>query len=262
MSRTVASPEPFGLRFSTLGVEQVVDKLTHENAPAGQGAQLMVTANVDHIVQRAKNAAFAAAYRSAFLVTADGMPVYLFARLMGASLPGRVTGADVFAALMPRLDPMRHRPFFVAATPAIGDALKSYFCSRGFAPEAVGIASPAPGFDASSEASAALAAAIRSFGPTHLVFGLGAPKSEIWVHQHCDQLGDCFVLSVGAAAEFFIGAKRRAPKLCQAAGLEWLWRLASEPQRLWRRYLIGSWSFANIVRREILAQIPAGRSTA
>ncbi len=232
--------------------------LTEAPPPARGGAQLMVTPNVDHIVQRSRNPDFAAAYRAAFLVTADGMPVYLFAKLRGANVAGRVTGADILAEMMPRLDPRLHRPFFVTCTEDLAEALKDYLCERGFDRDQVGSASPGIGFEKNAGQSEALAAEIRHFRPTHLVFGLGAPKSEIWIYQHRSDLGDCYALSVGAAAEYFIGARKRAPKLCRAAGLEWVWRLASEPQRLWKRYLVASWMFLGIVAQELYQHAPLG----
>ena len=73
-------------------------------------------------------------------------------------------------------------------------------------------------------------------GARLLFVGLGCPKQERWMHEHRDRL-PLVQLGVGAAFDFLAGTKRQAPAILQRAGLEWLFRLATEPRRLWRRYL-------------------------
>jgi N-acetylglucosaminyldiphosphoundecaprenol N-acetyl-beta-D-mannosaminyltransferase len=86
---------------------------------------------------------------------------------------------------------------------------------------------------------------------THLLLGVGAPRSEIWADRYRDELGDCYVLSVGAGLEFFAQTKRRAPSWMRRVGLEWLWRLGQDPRRLWRRYLIGSFGFVRAITHDL-----------
>jgi len=69
--------------------------------------------------------------------------------------------------------------------------------------------------------------------------GLGSPKQEKWMHEHFEQLGAPVLVGVGAAFDFLSGSKPQAPHWIQRIGLEWLYRLVSEPQRLWKRYLLG-----------------------
>ena len=246
-----AVAKPLGLNFSSLSTSGVVDLLASRALRAGEGVRMVLTANVDHVVQVSRNRAFRDAYRSAFLVTADGMPVYLYARLRGAAAPSRVTGADIFAELAPRLSPDRHRLFFVVASEEVGRQMLERLSLQGFSPDQVRLVSPPRGFEKDAAYSAQLAAEIRNHATTHLFFGVGAPKSEIWVHRHRALLGDCYALPFGAAAEFYVGARSRAPKLMQAAGLEWLYRLAQEPGRLFRRYAVDSWTFLAILARDL-----------
>ena len=80
-----------------------------------------------------------------------------------------------------------------------------------------------------------------------LVLAVGAPKSEVWTFRHANQLGDVNVLCIGAAVEFVTGLKRRSPRWMRRAGLEWLWRVASEPRRLFKRYFMDSFGFMRAI---------------
>jgi N-acetylglucosaminyldiphosphoundecaprenol N-acetyl-beta-D-mannosaminyltransferase len=86
--------------------------------------------------------------------------------------------------------------------------------------------------------------------PAIVFICLGMPKQENWAIQHRAKVSASLVMCVGAAMEFALGQKRRAPMWMQRNGLEWVWRLASEPRRLWRRYLVESLAFARLLWRE------------
>ena len=86
-----------------------------------------------------------------------------------------------------------------------------------------------------------------------LVVGLGAPKEELWVHEHRDQIAAPVALCVGATIDFLAGHVTRAPIWMQTSGLEWLHRLASQPRRLARRYARDAWIFPRLVLRDLFA---------
>jgi N-acetylglucosaminyldiphosphoundecaprenol N-acetyl-beta-D-mannosaminyltransferase len=155
-------------------------------------------------------------------------------------VPERVTGADLTPALLERL-PHRSRPFFVVGHAETAERLRQKLAERGFAKEAVGTACPAFGFENNPQASAALAKTIRDHRATHVLFGLGAPKSEVWIDEHRNELGDVYALAIGASLDFYVGLRRRAPAWMQRCGMEWAWRVGSEPVRLFQRYFIESW---------------------
>jgi N-acetylglucosaminyldiphosphoundecaprenol N-acetyl-beta-D-mannosaminyltransferase len=242
------------MTFTKMGLASLADHVLNAAPSPGAGVRMLATANVDHIVRLDSDADFRAAYRFAWKVTADGMPVYLYARLRGAKLPARVTGADIFDRLMAGLDPMRHRPFFIVANDAIASALRAYLVARQFPADTVGAASPNYGFEKDQAQSQSLADAVGRHGATHLFVCVGAPKSEIWIHKHRRDLGDCYAFPVGAAAEFFVGIKQRAPASLQALGMEWAWRLMSEPKRLARRYLVDAWKALAIISADMGAR--------
>ena len=231
----------FGFPISTLDLPALIARLI---APAGVGGgmQLVVTMNLDHVVKLRRDSRFRQAYARAAIVTLDGAPVSAFAKLKGLDAP-RCPGSDLTAALAPRLDPLRHRPFFVLSSLETVAAVRQKLLNQGFQPDQLGFQSPDPGFERDAAASHALAAAIKAHAPTHIFFGLGAPKSEIWLAERQDQFGDVHALAIGASLEFWAGTAKRAPKLMRRIGLEWAWRVAHDPVRLFRRYFISSWAF-------------------
>ncbi len=242
--------EVFGIDFSNRGMDSLVQLLMREPVPPGSGPSMVVTANIDHVVNLLRDGRFRTAYRSAKLATADGFPVALYARLRGADLPGRVPGPDLFAAMMPQFDQRRHRPFFVVSRAQTGEKLRAWLVDRGFAPEAVGAVCPPFGFEKDQAYSAALARQIREHGTTHLVMGVGSPKSELWLYDWRQALGDCYALGIGAGIDFFVGTEVRAPQWMQAVGLEWFWRMAREPRRLAKRYAMDALLFPLAVFRD------------
>ena len=150
----------------------------------------------------------------------------------------RCAGSDLLADLAQAFAPERHRLFFVVSSDQVGERLQVLFAARGFARDQVAFASPPFGFETDAQASAELAAAIRGHRATHLIFGMGAPKSEVWIHRHRNELGDLYACCFGSGADFLTGDASRAPEAFRRAGLEWAWRVAHDPKRLWRRYFV------------------------
>jgi N-acetylglucosaminyldiphosphoundecaprenol N-acetyl-beta-D-mannosaminyltransferase len=231
--------------------------------PQGAGVRSIHTANLDHIVQLSRDASFREAYSRAWLVTADGMPVYIYGRLRrrGAT---RVPGSDLFCALLPALPAETARCFFVASDSETASRLADYLVRRGFPAESVSWAVPPQGFESDPQQSERLIELIRAHGTTHLFLGVGAPKSEVWIDRYRDRAGDCYALCIGASLEFFAGTRRRAPVWMRRGGLEWLFRVLQEPRRLWRRYFLDSWGFLRAVLRDLTQgadarQVPESR---
>jgi bacterial polymer biosynthesis proteins, WecB/TagA/CpsF family len=243
------SRHAFGIEFYPRSEK---DLLAEASGPLseGEGVKLVVTANTDHISNLYRNKDFRAAYDSAWLVTVDGMPVYIYAKLCGVSIEERITGADVFPKLLDALD-SNHRAFFVCSNQATAKGIASQMRARGFPDNTFGFAIPPFGFERQAALTSDLIRAIKDNNTTHLFMGIGAPKSEVWIHQNRPSLGTLYAFCFGAALEFTAGTKLRAPKIFRALGMEWLWRLASEPKRLYRRYLVSSWGFASAVIKDL-----------
>jgi N-acetylglucosaminyldiphosphoundecaprenol N-acetyl-beta-D-mannosaminyltransferase len=140
---------------------------------------------------------------------------------------------------------------FYGGTPAVLTAMTGALTMR-FPKLDVGFAWAPPFRSLTDAEDADVIAAITAAEVKILFVGLGCPKQERWMAAHREALG-CTMLGVGAAFDFIAGAKRQAPAWMQRSGLEWLFRLSTEPRRLWRRYLIGNprflFHFARQLRR-------------
>jgi N-acetylglucosaminyldiphosphoundecaprenol N-acetyl-beta-D-mannosaminyltransferase len=248
--------QAFGIEFSRKTQSELVASIAGRRVPRGEGPRVLITTNLDHIGHLLENKAFRAAYDRAWEVTLDGMPVFIYAKLRGAAGPTRVPGSDLVSELLPELSPATDRVFFVAANWRTGRRLQVDLVSRGFRREHVTFTVPPFGFERDTTASRILAGRIRQHGTTHLFFGVGSPKSEVWLDKNRDQIGDCYALSVGAGLEFFAQTKRRAPVWMRKCGLEWSWRLGQEPRRLWRRYVVNSWRFLAAVGHDLTGSAP------
>jgi len=109
---------------------------------------------------------------------------------------------------------------------------------------------PSNNFDPYGFEAEQAALLIRQLEPDFVFVCLGFPKQERWAFRHAPGLSSGVILCVGAAQEFALGLKKRAPQWMQQNGLEWLWRLLSHPKKLWRRYLVEGPAFIPIFFRE------------
>lgn len=213
--------------------------------------RLIVTANLDHVVTLADNAAFREAYDAAVARTLDGMPLVWLARLRGAREVVRVTGHDLIAAAMAAPWPAGQRIFLVCAIPAVGDYFVERLVAAGLERDAVAVTVPPFGFEEDEAYGEQLAGAIRRHGTTLLVLGVGAPRSEIWVTRQGAALGGPVVLAVGEALNVAAGLVPRAPLFMQRIGMEWFFRFLHAPRRLFGRYFLRSWRLLGIALRAL-----------
>lgn len=234
------TPAPvFGMVPSPLDEAGVLTLIARETPAAGPA--LIVTPNLDHIVQLRRNAAFRAAYRGARLVLCDGFPVQYYARLRGHPAH-RVTGSDLIARLMAAAQPGR-RMMFVVDEAATALAVKRWAATQGLADEVETLV-PGYGFIGDATGCAGMVDAIRQFRPDIMVMAVGAPQSEIFVDRYRDALPPCWALCVGQGVKMALGLVGRAPPVVRRLHGEWLWRLAQEPRRLGARYGLGAFRFA------------------
>lgn len=229
-------------------VERIVGWLDAPAAPC----RFVVTPNVDHTVLLQTSAELRAAYRDAGLVLADGWPVVAASRLLRRPLPERVAGSDLAPALFDAAQ-QASRPlkvFLLGAAPGVAERAARNIARRWPQVEVVGVYSPPLGFERDPQENNRILAHIRAADPELLLVGLGAPKQELWVHRHRQQIAARAALCVGATIDFLAGEKRRAPQALQRLGLEWLHRMLSEPRRLAKRYARDAWIFPQLVWRE------------
>jgi N-acetylglucosaminyldiphosphoundecaprenol N-acetyl-beta-D-mannosaminyltransferase len=174
-------------------------------------------------------------HNRAGLVVPDGMPVVWVSRLRGFRQVSRVCGRELMLALCEHSVPRRYRHFFYGGGSGIGELLSQKVCQRFPGLTVVGSITP-PFRPLTLEEDDKVVAEINAARPDVLWIGLSTPKQERWMASHRDVISAPVMLGVGAAFDFNSEVKRSAPVWMQHNGLEWAFRLASEPRRLWRRY--------------------------
>lgn len=206
-------------------------------------------ANVHTTTLAVRDATFRNALNGATAVVADGMPVVWRVRAAGYPQAGRVYGADLVEAACATgiREGLRHA--FLGGLPGVADAMVSHLRHRFPVMQVVGIWNP--GILREGQAvSPDLLEAINRATPDVLWVGLGAPKQEIWMAQHRPHLGVPVMVGVGQAFDILAGRTARAPAWMGNHGLEWLYRLAREPHRLWKRYMLYNSLFLWYLLRE------------
>lgn len=231
-----------------------VDAITTEGAldeierlvDAGEGGAVY-TPNVDHIVIAERNPAFREAYAGASLSLVDGQPLVWTSPLVGSRLPEKVSGSDLIWPLLRRAAARRYRVYFLGGRPGAARAVADR-AERELGVVVAGAEAPRLSIEPSPE-DEAVWARIRAAAPHLLFVALGAPKGELWIHRASAHIRPAVALSIGAGLDFLAGQIPRAPRWVSRAGLEWLFRLALEPRRLARRYLVDDPRFAGILYR-------------
>lgn len=246
----------FGLDILALGFEQAAADLETRAASAARPACVVVTPNVDHLTRLDRaTPEFRAMYASADAIFADGMPLVWASRhFSDTPLPGRVTGSDLFVTLARRAGERGLPIFVLGGRPGDEAALSAALAAR-FPGLKAEVFSPSMQFDPDGAEGHEALRRIAVSRPAIVFVCLGMPKQERWAIGHRQAIDASLVMCVGAALEFALGQKRRAPAWMQQMGFEWLWRLLSEPRRLWRRYLVQSLRFARLLRRERVASL-------
>jgi N-acetylglucosaminyldiphosphoundecaprenol N-acetyl-beta-D-mannosaminyltransferase len=180
------------------------------------------------------------------LVVPDGQPVrWALNALHGARLPDRVYGPNLMLRVCAEAADQHLPVFFYGSTTAVLDRLTRNVEARFPRLEIAGARSSA--FRRLSPAEKnAIQAEIRASGAAIVLVGLGCPRQETWAYEYRDALS-MPILAVGAAFDFHAGSLSQAPSVLQRLGLEWAFRLAHEPRRLWRRYLFLNPSFLGLL---------------
>jgi len=198
----------------------------------------VVTPNVDHIVRLKSDEEFREIYRQASFVVPDGMPLVWASRWLGKPLPERITGADLFPELCARAAQNERSIFLLGAAPSVCGKVIDKLRQAHPALKVAGHYSPPFGFEKCRHEMEKIVRVLKQAEPDVVFAALGTPKQEKLIYHLRTRVPVKLFLGVGAAFDFYSGEKKRAPGWLQKAGLEWAFRLWSEPGRLWKRYLV------------------------
>ncbi len=215
----------------------VLDTLAAWRRDRPAPARTLIAANVHVVTEAALHPDFHAAVMNADLVVPDGMPLVWATRQLGGTLSDRCYGPTLMERALERFQADGARHFFYGSTPETLARLEAAVAARW--PGAVIAGALAPSFGPFDDAvEHAHIARIDATAPDFLWIAMGCPKQELWMRRYRSRVHAAGILAVGAAFDFIAGTVRQAPPWMQKRGLEWLYRLAVEPRRLWRRYLI------------------------
>jgi N-acetylglucosaminyldiphosphoundecaprenol N-acetyl-beta-D-mannosaminyltransferase len=212
----------------------------------------IVTPNVDVIMRLQKDCEFKAIYDKASLVLPDGMPLIWAGMFLGTPFKAKVSGSDLFVKLCSISAEKGYKIFLLGARPGVAEKAALLLRQKHPGIKIVGTQSPSFGFEKNVAESADIVKKIQEQKPDILFLGVGSPKQEKWIACYKDQYNVPVSIGVGISFDFVAGTVKRAPKIMQKAGLEWLWRLFNEPGRLWRRYLLEDPGFFWLLLRQKL----------
>jgi N-acetylglucosaminyldiphosphoundecaprenol N-acetyl-beta-D-mannosaminyltransferase len=197
-------------------------------------------------------------HNDAGLVTPDGMPLVWLSRLKGFRWVERVYGPDLMLALCEQSLVKGYRHYFYGGVKGVAEKLVTRLTRQFSGLQIAGFWSP-PFRPLTRDEDEQLIQLINETEPDIVWVGLSTPKQEYWMYQHLGRVSAPVMIGVGAAFDFHAGVKRQAPRWMQRSGLEWSFRLLTEPRRLWRRYLINNPLFLWMVLLQALGEIQSSR---
>jgi N-acetylglucosaminyldiphosphoundecaprenol N-acetyl-beta-D-mannosaminyltransferase len=197
----------------------------------------VVTVNLDFLAIARRDATFAETVNQADLAVADGMPLVWASRLGNEPLAERLAGVELVDACCSLAARSDQGVFLLGGGPGVAEAAARRLEARHPRLRVAGVYSP-PFGPFTPEEDERIVRLIRAASPGFLFVALGAPRQDLWIHSHLEELGVPVSMGVGCVFDLLAGAVNRAPRWMQRCGLEWAFRLLQEPRRLWRRYII------------------------
>lgn len=228
--------------FANVSRRQVVDHVFRA-LTIGRGGWI-VTPNLDYLRRCTQERDFGALVSRANLVVADGAPLVWAARLQGTPLVERVAGSDLVWLVAERAAREGRSLYLLGGNPGAAEGARDQLLARWPGLRVCGVSSPRVAEVPTPSQVDELREKLSSAGADIFYVAFGAPKQERWVEALHAHFPGTWWIGVGVSLSFMSGEIRRAPVWMQRAGLEWLHRLAQEPTRLARRYLLHDVPFA------------------
>jgi N-acetylglucosaminyldiphosphoundecaprenol N-acetyl-beta-D-mannosaminyltransferase len=256
MSESLATLRSTGESFEVLSVRidavQVPDViLTMQDWIARRDrCRYIAVTGMHGIVEAQHDAQFQSVLNAANLVVPDGYPLAWLGRRKGfSSLKRRVYGPELMAEFCRQTASRAYRHFFYGGAPGVAEDLANRFALRYPGLQVAGVFCP-PFRTLAPQEQRGIATMIEQASPDVVWVGLSTPKQERWMFEQHTQLSVPVLVGVGAAFDFHTERIAQAPRWMRENGLEWFFRLAREPKRLWRRYLIHGSEFVLLVALE------------
>jgi len=238
-------------KFSILGV--IISAINMDDAcsvvkeaVAKRQKKYICVCPVSTIMECQKDNQVLESVNSADLVTPDGMPVVWLGRMLGHKNISRVYGPGLMDEVCAISAKSGFKNYLYGSTQEVLGKLKERLTKK--YPNLIisGMFSP-PFRKLSDDEDNKIVEELNNNAPDIIWVGLGSPKQDLWMHEHRERINAPVLIGVGAAFDFLAGTKLQAPRWISNAGFEWLFRLATEPKRLWRRYLVNNTLFMYFV---------------
>ena len=247
---TRPTEQVIGVAIDVLSWQEVIARLGFWSRE--RAGRVVCICNAHSLVSARIDPTFAGVLARAEMCTADGAPVAWMLRRLGNADQQRINGPDLLWRYCAWAEANGESIYLYGGAERTLSALQARLIAAFPGLLIAGAASP-PFRPMTAEEDAAAVAAINASGAGTIWVSLGCPKQEFWMDGHRGQIKSTMV-GVGAAFDYHAGTVRRAPVWVQRAGLEWLYRLASEPRRLWRRYLFTNTYFVFAAIRQLIAR--------
>ncbi|MBW4682318.1 MAG: WecB/TagA/CpsF family glycosyltransferase [Microcoleus vaginatus WJT46-NPBG5] len=215
---------------------------------------VVFTPNVDHLIKLQKNYDFNKAYSIANYKVCDSKVLMYASKFLGSPLKEKISGSDLFPAFYEyHKNNESIKIFLLGAAEGVARKAQEKINRKVGREIVVGSYSPPFGFEKDEREALNIIERINESGATVLAIGVGAPKQEKWLLEYKEKLKNIKIfLAIGATIDFEAGHKPRSPKWMSELGVEWLFRLQSEPQRLWKRYLLEDTAFFWLILKQKL----------
>ena len=223
----------WGLPLTPMTRSEAVNRV-HDLIQAGKPSYF-ITANTHYAMLTAEVPELGVINRGAAFILADGAPLVVASRRTAHPVPERVAGSDLIYDLCRMAANQGHGVYLLGGPPGVAEAAGCQMVSRYPGLRVVGTACPDPD-ELVEPRVQRLVEQIREARPDLLLVALGQPKGEFWLARHLEALGVPVSAQVGATLDFVAGRVKRAPKIFQKTGMEWAYRIYTDPLRLAPRY--------------------------
>jgi N-acetylglucosaminyldiphosphoundecaprenol N-acetyl-beta-D-mannosaminyltransferase len=239
-----------GTRIDNLGMAEILER-AESMISSGRPGQI-ITANVDQLVGNRDRPDRQAIYRNAALVVPDGVPLLWAARFLNSPLRERINGTDLMLQICGMAAREGFSVFLLGSPEGTADRAARSLGDRFPGLKIAGAYFPDYGFENLPAENDKIRSLLREKKPAVLFVSLGYPKGVAWIDKNQAACEIPLAVETGSSFKYVSGEMRRAPGWMQPLGLEWLWRFAHEPRRLWKRYLVHDLPFFyHLVRQKI-----------
>ncbi|OKH55478.1 glycosyltransferase [Calothrix sp. HK-06] len=232
------------VKIHNITMVELLEKLSHGG--------VVFTPNVDHIMKLQENYEFYDVYQEADYRVCDSKVLMYVSNFLGTPIQEKISGSDLFPAFYDYYrDDKNIKIFLLGSEPAVVEKAQMSINSKVGRNIIVAAHSPSYGFETNEQECQKIVDLINISGATVLAIGVGAPKQEMWIAKYRHALKNVKIfLAIGATINFEAGDIQRSPKWMSEVGLEWLYRLTSEPKRLWKRYVLSALPFFWLILKQ------------